>query len=1024
MSKFNYIGSYSKSSSVQFSVISGQIFQPSRTLALAKGSSVEFYKLCEDHLEHFKDQEFFSYIHSLAVLPGQTTESILVLTHQHHLFQYFSDTKIIQISLKLVTNPKNAKKFFMKPNRFNTLLCIHDYSKYFRVFKVNNGKIIEDGSLLIDNIGGDVRDIEFVNGGTVLVVLSLGGNYKETLVNFYNTANGGIGEKRMFKFLECPGKLLTLPTDNLILLLTNTSYRLIDTIEIAELSQENEEFGQITAKCSIDNTRWIFSNIYGKYFVIIFGPIIEVKRLGASIAAAGIVHLDKNLFFLAGFENLSRVIELKLEENKLNLEEGKIFSGVCCVNDFQLLDQNDIGEFNFLIASGSRLFSGITKAFKSIMTNIISDNEISNINGAWSLKLNSEWDSYFVLSILSSSKVLYCPDSDLTLVNFPEFHSNESTFTIFVYENSIIHVSPSGIFRYGELWNLVFTKLTSEITSSSIIFATGFCNTLVLAMQDCSVFCFEITKNSILQIWMKKFQEEISCIQCNENFVAVSFWESNSYEIFEKYSGNKKFEDLKKLMATAKSMKFINFEEVSYLFIGLRNGVLVYVNLTSLESKKLTLGVHDVIVEEIQFKTKNFILAASDSSIILYLHRGKITHSSLSVQKIQVASGFNTPSFPDCMLVAQKDRLLILNYEDLSKHSYDEQILSQTIIQLHQLSDFYLLACQDISGRSYIKTFSFEFSELSSVALSPSDHFIGFEVVKNNLFVGCTSIDKEKLVDLSGSIKVFSLNNQKLLLIDDLHIEKPITVLKQWQDFLIIGGENLSLFQISGSLLKIVESVKTRGKVESIDTNNNLIATVCIRDYLSIYTFAQDKLMNLYRYNQMDSGKVVKFIDGKHILVGDSNCNICVFELSGTFINLISGFNFEIKVPHKLIQMEIPEQVYGFTGICTALSTRTGNIYTIFSIPEDTYVILSTLQNLLTKYFQHFDKFLESVWQVKRRGLVKDVNCFINGDFLAKFESLQIDQQKVLAQQVSKKTGKFVNEETLNDLIYSLNRIH
>ena len=1024
MSQYIYIGSYLKSSSVQHSII----FKPTpstRLLVIAKGTILEFLTLSIDHLEHFKEHNFYSFIHQLEVVKAQTTESLLVLTHQHQLIQVTlleNEIKLNSINLKIQSQVgRDNMRFKMKLNSSNNLLCLIDYQNLFRIIKIKEGRKLDNQNEIHNHEPLIIKDIEFIQGKEKVALFGLCKTQNLSKLQIYSSS--GQLEK-IHSFESSPGLLLQPPSGTVLIVITSTSYCEFDTLEGNIKNEEIEEFGEIVSKCEVDPTRWIICNSLGKFFLVVFGPIVEIKRLGVSISASSIVHLDNSLFFLAGFENLSRVIELKSNDLGFEVEEKSRFKGVNTIYDLQLINTNDIGIYNFVLGSGHMLGGTLTYNFKSVMVNVLSEIEINNVDGLWNVRLGT-WDRFFVISILGSSKVLAAQGDELSLVRFHDFKQEESSLEVFSYESSIFQITASGVYKFDEDGCLIYSMLPSEYSKEKIIFASGYSNTLAIAFNDCSLFCFEITKNSILKIWAKSFTHEISCIKSHENFVAVSFWESNSMEIFEKYSGNLKLSESFPVHATAKSMSFIVFFDNVFIFVGLRNGILLYINLSTLEKQRLNLGSHNVVIQEIQFKGKAFAIAASDITIILYEHRGKIVHSSFNINAARYISSYHTESIPDSMIIAFKDRISVINHENLAKHSIEELSLQMSVVRVFVMDENFFIVCQEMSKKFVLKVINASLEEISSLSLPELIHVVDCEIIGNLIYVGCTYLDPIKAQDSGSTIRVFKVDPDKLIQINELTSHKLITCIKKFGESLLLAGSSLDLYHINQNQLTIIDSLPCNGLVKSIDVYEDFIATTCQKQFLEISTVSSNKILRLYRYNKMDNGKSLKFLNKHTVIISDEDHNISIIDINGQLIQQVSGFNLETGFASIFVRFHIPENIFSFQTEAIAFSAKTAGIFMVIPLPKENYDVLKCVQKIIEKKIQSFDGYFEGIISLRRRGRpVKGVNDFIYGDLLEEFEKIKLEEQKSISERVSKHLGRRLTESDIIAAIHDVKRIH
>ncbi|OMJ91579.1 hypothetical protein SteCoe_5835 [Stentor coeruleus] len=1026
MSKYSYIATYMKSSAISDALICS--FHPSgkRNLIISKGSIIEIFSLQDETIEHVDEIEVFSYIRSLCKIKMPNgLDSIIALTHSHMLFQiHYQDSllKKFQTSISKTNNHRDCL-YIMRINTQNTLICINDYYADFRVFKVKNGKVAEKDGFVFHNEGLKVIDMEFIHNSNLIAALTLCDTTVSCFLHIYDIRvqdQDGILISS-FNINEKPGCIIQSPGENLMIFLEQ-SYRLIDLTNMSMITYE-QYYGNIIGKCEIDSTRYLLSNSLGNIYLVIFGPIIEIKLLGNTSPANTIVHLDSSLFFFGSNSNTSRIIEILQEPiDNSNIKEVQVFKGISPVFDLNIEENSELGIINIIAGSGMGLSGGICKITKAVPVVVETQIDILNINGVWSLNVNSQYDTHIIISILECTRVFMIEDCSIYKCEVPGLVINCKTILMKKFEGFILQVTCDNMHLFDENWQKLDVGF-GEQEGINIILACFFENTVGVVTKTDTLICFDVGKGKFVKEFEKVFNTEISCVGGYKDLIALTFWEENTVQIIKK-NGTLVFQDSLGFTATGKSLKFIQLGRDMLLAIGLRDGHLLHYNMENFKKSSLHIGCQAINLEEIHYQKHTLLLASCDKAIFLYSDKNKLAHSCLDFSNITSACIFNTQSYPDSMILITPKTFSIISFEDLQKYSNTFIKKQLTILKINQSSRQTYVIARDISGKNYLKSYDDIFNEEQSLIFSEDEMLNCMTIIGKKLYLGSFIINEIK-EEKNGIIRIYNIQQDyKLEICNELKLEGPVKCIKQVFDDLVIAVRSEILyFKMDENRLQNVDVIKKLSTIVSMDVYNEYIGICCENYYLFILNAHRNKLIQLYSYNSLDYAYAVKFLSEKLILVSDLNCNLILFEISGPVISPVSGFNMEKTVPSVLKVFKVSQEIYGGERNGVICAAGYGDISIIISIENDEYLILMALQKVMKKELLA-EGLSENLHKPIRRKNVLEIDEFVNGDLVERFLNMNHDKQTVIAGKISDDLQRSVNDEGLRNLLYSLHKIH
>ena len=1028
MSRYNYIATYYSSSAVNDSLIVHLKHPTTRSLCVAKGKLLEIYQLENDQISRCEEIDIKSYIYSLSKLTSpQGLDSILILTHSHKLWQISYNnislkTDIIDITVK---SRMSSDYFTMAINSYQNLLCINDYSSYLRILKIMNCKVQQNESFFVDYTSLKVIDLHFIKGSDILVGLFIGVDNIKSWINFYalSATEQTYTLIKSYDFPEKPGKIIESLTGEIIVFLELSYYVFIPPV--FEYTKFEYYLGIITAKCEIDLTRWILINSVGGILIVHLGPLVNIKHLGNCSGANSISYLDNNIFYLASRENHSKLIQVLLEpENNSYIKELQDIIVQSPIYSIKSLKENDLGILSFLTASGTGLGGGFYTTTKAITIYTECQIDLPNIIAFWSLNINSNCTTHIILSFYNQTRALACIDSTIKPISLPLI-TTETTLLISLHNTNIIQITPSGIYFFSNTWEPKSKFLSTEFHPDYKFFlGYVFENTLCIILKSDLLLVFSLTEDGIKKNWEKQFEMEIACITGYGEVIGIGFWVENSVLVINKNNGERIFKDILGFPAAAKSLKFVKFQDVVYLLVGMKDGHLVYYNLNDFRKTCLRIGYQAVELEEFTMKNKNLVIAASDKSIIIYSDRNKITYSSLNCERILLAASFNTESYPHCMAVIMGKKFSIISFEDFQKYSIEAYIKGITLVRLDYLDDMIIAIAVGLSQKFFLKIFDARYEETHSICFNDNEVINCIKVYDRKIYIGIGIINNT-YQEIDGSIMIYEINDYKFKLVNELKLGKTVkNIVAVNNNFIFSSNNELIHCKIIENSLQNINTYKNSSAIIEMDALNEYIALLDINSCVQLLTIKEDEIVNFHKYSKICNIQFIKILSSNLLCASDLYGNIIYIGLEQDVLLPLAGFNLEKQLVNCMDTFVVPSDNAGNKWHGAVYATSIGEIGIILNLSVEEYKILKKLQEAMIKSIDNNEKIIENLHKPISRGQVLKIDEFINGDLIEKYLDMPVNKQNEFSSLVFNGVVEDNGIEKLNSLIYALHRLH
>lgn len=1025
MSKYNYIANYYRSAAVNESLVLSLHHAGDRILCMGKGVYLEFYRLEQEELVLFEEIQLSSKANSLMALNSpQGLDSLLALTESHLLYQISESNGTTKNSiLNLSVHSRvNAESFKMAKNPGQSLLCISDYLSYLRIMKINNGKVSQNDSFFIDYIKMKNIDLSFTTRNEILIGLFISLDGIQTIVNVYEvlTAEKNYRVMASHSFHERPGRIIQSRSGDFALFLED-SYRVFNA-EFTDFTVFDMHFGKIIAKCEVDVTRWVLGNDLGIFYLVLFGPVVDVKCLGHSCSADTVTYLDNNVFFLGSSSDHSKLVKVLLEaESGKFLTEVHDVIGLCPIYDLKVL-KNSLDNLNFLASAGTGLGGGFYTITKSVNVFTESQMELANATGLWTISANSLYNTHIIISFYNQTRILFCTDSTIKPGSLPGLLTNEATLLISKHRENFIQVTPTGVFYLSSQWELLFTYAIDD--GGKILLTCLFEDTLCIVVKSDVLTVINITEGGLKKLWELKFEWEISCITGFENLIGIGFWVDNSIALLSKETGIGLYKDYFEFQVAAHSAKFVKFENILFFVVGLKDGHLVYYEIQSFKKVSVSIGYQALALQEFSYKGKTFILASCDKSVLLHCDRNKVIISSLNHEKISIASGFNTENFNDCLAIISGKTFSIVSFEDLQKYSIACVNHQVTIMKFVMCDEVMIAITQGINEQYFLKLFNNKHEEVHSVGFDIYESPCCVLILNDRVYVGVNVLGEEK-AEKDGFINVYTMGNAKLQLVNRLKLGKCLANLVQVSSGIVVSArETLISYEIISNSLQSLDIFTNGAFIFDIHSLNSLVALTDMHGRIQVHTVSQGKFQLTYQYSRFNSKTTIKILNETLFAVTDSFGNIFLLEPQVDLLVPFAGFSLETTNINCIEAFNSKNRGSDEQRSCFALATCNGDIEVVIGISKEEYLALKALQKVITKEAEFSERFAERERKPACRGIFKKIEEFVNGELVEKYLDLALTTQKRIALQVSDEIGESIDEEKLSNIVFDLSKLH
>ena len=1034
MSKWNYIASTFKSTAVHDATISCFLQPSHRNLCIAKSERIEIYKILHDQLDFVFEIPMNSHIFSIKSLksPSSLTDSLLILTQSRMLLQmsYENSPKVVsQITLSS-RNSRNIDESKIILNPSESLVCVYEERSYFTLVKITQGKLQD--SFQVYHLDMDITDFCFIGSANKLAVCYTTENIKAS-VCFYEIK---VAEQQLtrigqsFPFDQALTKVIPLSSGEVLMFFTNF-YTQFDAA-CTEYCTKDFPDCSIKAIGKITETKWVLSNNKGKLFLLSSEAPLQIDYLGLTSVASCICYLDNHIIYLGSSSNHSKCLQILPESvNASFIQELQDFPNIAPIMDFNIIVDERQEVFDIITCSGVLNSGGFRKISKGVTAVQELVNEIANINGIWTISLNSNTHTHLFMSFYSKTQVFELLNSKISQFPLPLAISlNEKTIAVGVVNTLILHIVPSGIYIYSNTWDLIASTQSDTLQEGGKISHSHILpSTVCIVIGVNLLLLFDLLDNKLQEKWRLLCENEVSCLSGFRNFIAIGYWENKNLAVLDKDSGAVLYKEPSEFTAAARSIKFLDLRDTTVMIVGLRDGYLLYYRLrlaSFVLEKKIAVGYTAIVLEELRSANRISVLAACDSPVILYNERDMVYSTNLNLSDISSATSFNTEAFPGCLAVVSKNQFSVVSLPELQKCSIKSYIKKITIRRIVHVEEKFVVISLNESQGYALQMYDSDKELIESIEFPETELLNCIHTVNSRIYLGSgVGLSKEELrnsQNLTGHIKTYSIVNSRLHLLSTLEVGRLVTCIQSTPTHLIAGVYNeIHFFDITETGLSLSDSNQKMTYVLCIDVFLDLIAVADLVKSISIYKPSDNKLKLCYKNYTTQFTTAIKFISAKLLVSADHFGNIFVLEIMpSNILEPIAGINIGIEIINCIRGVKLHKG--NQTTRALVLATSHGRVATILDITEKKYRILKALQECLCAERNWVAELENRAPRQEDRAF--SVGSFIQGDVVEIFLELSGEKQSTLALMVSEKVREAVAAGVIGDILYDLIKLH
>ncbi len=328
------------------------------------------------------------------------------------------------------------------------------------------------------------------------------------------------------------------------------------------------------------------------------------------------------------------------------------------------------------------------------------------MRGIWPLKgyLTNTFDKYLVLSFISETRILGMEENELGEVEISGFRSDQQTVYTADTECGIVQVTQDSI-RLVDSGTFQLLSSFDCPEEMSIVTADSSSNQIVIALSGGTVIKIDVdvVNRKLVKSANIRLDKDVACIRIKppsitqsntsgdlmdidgpeskviaSNLVAFGMWTDNSVRLHHLSSLIECARIHLGTEAQTRAVLLIDLDGITYLFVGLGDGTLLYYQLEwsqnagifALENrKKVILGTRPISLTPFTNASNGnlCIFSSGDRPTIIYTHRGRILFSSMNASDVNYMAPFNSTFLPQSLALISENGLLIGTVDDIKK---------------------------------------------------------------------------------------------------------------------------------------------------------------------------------------------------------------------------------------------------------------------------------------------------------------------------------------------------------------------
>lgn len=782
---------------------------------------------------------------------------------------------------------------------------------------------------------------------------------------------------------------------------------------------------------------------------------MSLELLGETNFLSTISYLDNGVIFAGSTQGDSQLIELKTEKNRETgqyIEVLETYTNLGPIMDFCVVQKQ--GQ-NIVACSGAYKSGSIRVIRHGIGLSEFAVIDLPGIKGLWSVTPPSTTniDKYLVISYALETRVLSMAGEEIEEVQVAPFKANEQTlFCGNIRDTSkIIQVTHSGIYII-DLENNSVAHFWNPPNGSSINTCSSNANQVAVSVGK-QLHLFSIEGGQLAIIGNKEMENEIACINISPlggiparynkaKYCAVGLWNEISVRIFEIDTMNEIAVELLGGDTIPRSVLFMTFDDIDYLFVSLGDGVLFnfIFNPSDVQPlknrKKNTLGSHPVTLSGFVSKDQYNIFACSDRPTVIYSNNKKILYSSVNLKEVTHMCELETDTFQDSMAISTESQLIIGAVDEIQKlhtrtvylnemarrichcprtQTYCILTLSYNINDAGEEVEQSFVRILDDTTLEVLDSFKLDEIEIGSAITVTSFESTNPDDVY--YVVGTAYASPEENEPHKGRILVFKVNDQKLQLIEETEIKGAAYSIVPFNGKLLAAvNSKVILFKWTSSqglVYNLKQELEEGGNVlvQQLVTRGDFILLGDLMKSISLLTYSsvEGKIKRLaYHFEPMYLTSVA-MPENDTFYASDDGCSFYTMKYNSSAasederesLEVVGQFHtgelvFNIK-PGKLSDLEE-------TNINTMIYTSTsGTLGLVASLSEEQYKFMEDLTNSMNKVLvSGLGGFSNEEW----RQVICNDRCFprknyIDGDLVESYFDLRKEEMDEIAKNIS-----------------------
>jgi DNA damage-binding protein 1 len=956
---------------------------------------------------------------------------LLVLTEARSLFTiFYNQSAKITSETKLALYKRNSDipgKVIVSTCQKAGLACIQN--GLYTLFFMEDGKIIESHENCTK--GEYLIDMKFFkNSLNVAFLLKIKENeFKLKIFEVFFNEKRPV-EKKIINVDSQPFKIISINFDTCCVFCKKgvMKYSLAQN-RIVKKSYYLEE---VTAACEAENLNWIVSDKKFLYLVN-FEEDLECQVLGPCSSCCNLTYLGNKYFFLSSKVNDPKYIRVldNLQQDSY-IEVIQSLPNIAPIIDFKINEEVNLRVLNMIACCGCEETGGIRLISKGVTVNIELEQSIANIQGIWTLQLESEYDSWLFMSFPSTTKIFEISSFDINVRDFSEASSfNHPSLLVMHHKGQIVQVTSSGIYIYNKFFSLVTSLevLSEEIVS--VAFNGESSLVTVLNTQVLSVYSLNFTSNSLKISEQSKLSltSDISCLYSYQDYLCLSHWQACDLQVLSLSSLQIIFQEASKFTAPVKSMKMVELNSRKTLILGLRDGFLIFYQVRPgeefIKESSFKIGYQGIRLDVMRTQESLYIFAACDRPVILYYENEQFHLTNTNIKEVSYFSSFHTESFPFSLALSVKNKFFIVSLPQLQEYSFQTYIKKFTVRRLVVFRELIIALVVDPQSLDSVRVFDNDKNEIDKLEMSPGETPICIQDWNSSVFIGASVKDLATgSSKLSGKVQVISIEslsqnrNSKLELLSTRFFEFAVYSFALTGCYLFIGFEReIRCYRLTDDYN--FEDLNIRRKIKIcllLDVHNFVLAAASMIKTVDLYEFRpeQGSLELRFKNYKISCPTALKLVSAEVLVVAESNGVISVLKVnhSSKILDVVSGFCIGMEVVNAFRTNSIPTRSGKDLNIIFA--TTKGRIGVIFNLDEQKFKILKELEELIV-LDQRDKSFTETMSPWETPPLI-----FVKGDVVEMFLDYPPEKRTCLALEISKKIEKSVAAADIHDILLDM----